>query len=196
MSQETAKMRFIKTHPAVAALVALVLLTLVGSAAYAVVGEVWVSTDPDQAPSEIEKDVQSQLQAAGVPATVHADRHHVAIDSSGITAGSALPRHFSVPPLHFSVRGKRVLAEEHREFTVRITCEGETAEVPRNPDAAQIQAVNTVGLSSELTDVIWGDYDSNDDRAAAITKVFAAHGFTVTVTIDDSGITAHMQVKC
>jgi hypothetical protein len=183
-------MRFFKTHPALAALVAVLLLTLVGGAAYAVVREVWVSIDPDKPPAEIEKDVTSQLEAAGVPASVHAEKRddgqlQVAIQSSDPTAGSAL---------HFSVGGK-VVDSEQRMLQLKIACEGGTSEAPCSPDPAQIQAVQAVAVGSDMLAVLEADYDSNDAFAAAITKVFAAHGFTATVTIGDGGITARVQVK-
>ena len=71
--QET-KMRYFKSHPALAALVMLLLLGLVGGAAYAVVREVFITIDPDKPADQIEKDVHDQLEAAGVPATVHAEK--------------------------------------------------------------------------------------------------------------------------
>ena len=45
-------MRFFKSHPALAALVAVALLALVGGAAYAVVREVFITIDPDK-PADI-----------------------------------------------------------------------------------------------------------------------------------------------
>ncbi len=72
-SPET-QMRFFKTHPALAALVTLLMLSLLGGAAYAVVREVFITIDPDKPADEVEKDVHDQLEAAGVPATVHATK--------------------------------------------------------------------------------------------------------------------------
>jgi len=72
-TQET-KMRFFKTHPALAALVALAVLTLVGGAAYAVVREVFVTIDPDKSGRRDRERRPHQLEAAGVPATVHAEK--------------------------------------------------------------------------------------------------------------------------
>src|SRR5262249_21782596 len=73
-SQEKTKMRFFKAHPALSALLALAVLAVAAPLAYAVVREVWVRIDPDKPAPEIERDIQSQLEAAGVPATVHADK--------------------------------------------------------------------------------------------------------------------------
>ena len=72
-STET-KMRFFKTHPALAAIVMLLALSLVGGAAYAVVREVMITIDSDKPADEVAQDIQDQLEAAGVPSTVQATK--------------------------------------------------------------------------------------------------------------------------
>src|SRR5690242_13103099 len=56
------KMRFFKSHPALAAVVTLLVLGLVSGAAYAVVREAWISIDPDKSAPEIQQDIEDQLQ--------------------------------------------------------------------------------------------------------------------------------------
>jgi hypothetical protein len=68
------KMRFFKTHPALAAIAVLATLSLAGGAAYAVVREVWISIDENKSAPEIAQDVTTQLQQQGIPATAKIDK--------------------------------------------------------------------------------------------------------------------------
>ncbi len=182
MPQETTKMRFFKAHPALAALAAVALITLVGGAAYAVVREVWVSIDTDKPADQIENDVHAQLEAAGVPASVHAEKSDdgklkLSIQSTDMSAGS---------DLHISVNGRA--AEMHdRMMRLKLACEGE-------PDPAATQAVAEVASAKDMLNVLENHEINGDELAAAITKVFAAHGYKADVVVGDDGISATVHV--
>ena len=182
MPQETTKMRFFKTHPALAALAAVALLIALGGAAYAVVREVWISIDSDKPADQIQKDVEQQLVAAGVPATVKAEKSDdgklkVSIQSTDITAEQGL---------HIAVNGKA--AETHdRMMRLQLACEGK-------PDPGATQALAEVASGKDMLDVLENQVMSDAELAAAITKVFAAHGYKADVSVGDDGITATVHV--
>jgi len=183
MPQETTKMRFFKAHPALAALVAVALITLVGGAAYAVVREVFVSIDTDKPADQIENDVRSQLEAAGVPASVHAEKSDdgklkVSIQSTDKSTESAL---------HIAVNGKAAEAT-NRMVRLKVACDGK-------PDPGATLAVAEVASGKDMVDVLEDHEMTDDELAAAITKVFAAHGYKAEVAIGpDDGITATVHV--
>jgi hypothetical protein len=58
-------MRFFKQHPALAALLVLVLIGIAAPVAYAIANNVYLWIDSSKSESEIEADVQEQLAAAG-----------------------------------------------------------------------------------------------------------------------------------
>ncbi len=175
--QET-RMRFFKSHPALAALIALAFLAAAAPIAYAVVRDVWVSIDPDKPASEIEKDVQSQLEAAGVQGTVRAEKSDgqlkVSIQHVGSNAddiGSAL---------HVSVAGKEAVGQVQRTVRFEMACE---------LDEAQMQRLTDLMSGPEMVGVLAKDFDSDYDRKTAIAGVLAAHGFKgAEITVDADSI--------
>ena len=180
--QEIPKMRFFKSHPALAALIALAVLAVAAPIAYAVVREVWISIDPDKPAPEIEKDITTQLEAAGMPGTVHAEksddgRLKVSIMHSGMKPediGSAV---------HISVTGE---TGEKPQHMVRL-------EVGCALEKAQFDQLTDVLSSDDMVDALKNEDLSDADRAAAIKTVLAAHGFkSVEITTDDEGI--HVKV--
>ena len=170
------KMRFFKSHPALAALVMLLALGLVGGAAYAVVREVWVSIDPDKSAPDIEKDITTQLQQQGVPANVHVEKGadgqmlKLKIMANGSDVGSNLEN------LHINVGGHDAIMVHggaQHGFRVMVKC---------HLDDAQQQQLQDAIASSELVDQIEG---SGEDVTAALLKVLADHGFhDVEVQVD------------
>ncbi|MGE0870079.1 MAG: hypothetical protein AB7P03_16055 [Kofleriaceae bacterium] len=69
------KMRLFKHHPVLAAVVVIACLGLFAPLTYAFVNHVFLSVDPDKSASEIETDVKTQLQNAGiVPDQVTAEK--------------------------------------------------------------------------------------------------------------------------
>ena len=173
--QET-KMRFFKSHPALAALIALAVLGLATPIAYAVVREVWVQVDADQPAPAIEQSIQSQLQQQGVNATVHADKDdgnlRVQIRSTDPAAGS---------DIHVNLTGNLPPNAERREVGVRVHCPLDDAQQHRLQDTL---------ASQDLRDLLEdppGDDESDDELADRITAALADHGFThVTVKVHDS----------
>lgn len=178
--QET-KMRFFKSHPALAALIALAVLGLAAPIAYAVVREVWVQVDADQPAPQIEQSIHDQLQSQGVNATVHADKTdgdlRVQIRSTDPGAGSDIHVNLSnLPP-----------NAERREVGVRVHCE---------LDDAQQQRLQDTLASQDLRDLIEnppGSDESDDELADRITAALAAHGFT-HVTVKVHGATTEITV--
>jgi hypothetical protein len=66
-------MRLLK-HPALFALVILLVIGILAPVAYAIVDRLVLSVDVDQSEADIEDDLQSQLESAGIPATVTAKK--------------------------------------------------------------------------------------------------------------------------
>lgn len=66
-------MRMFKNRPLLATLLVLGLVGAASGAAYAV-DRIFLHVDPDKSAPEIERDVKSQLEQAGVPAEVTADK--------------------------------------------------------------------------------------------------------------------------
>lgn len=129
------KMRFFKSHPALAAAISLLVLGLVSGAAYAVVREVWVSVDPDMSAPEIEHDIQDQLQVQGVPANVQVEKdkdghlRKLKIIANGDQAGSDLEN------LHLDVGGKpaQMMHGEgsRRAMKLEVRCHLDDAQIQR-----------------------------------------------------------------
>jgi hypothetical protein len=157
------KMRFFKSHPALAALAMLLVLGLVGGAAYAVVREVWVSIDSTKSAPEIENDVNAQLQQQGVPATAHADK----TDDGQLTVNIHATDPNAGSEMHFTVNGEPVQAGS---LSVRIYAEG-------NFDATALQTLDGITSAPDMVAVLDADYPNDAALAAAIVKVFADHGF-------------------
>jgi hypothetical protein len=166
------KMRFHKTHPVLAALIALVVLGITGPLAYAFVRHVLVTVDPDKPTDQIERDVTDQLHAAGVEATVKATKpDDGALQIRIQTSDEALGSDLSV-----KVGSETVPAQQSRG--IRIEC--------HECDEATQLAVTQAATSDAVLDHI-------DDDAAigpAITQALADKGFTdVTVTVAADAIT-------
>lgn len=171
-------MRFFKSHPALSALLAFLILGAVSGAAYAVVREVWVTVDADKAPPEIEQDVTDQLQQQGVSATVHADKEgdgrlRVAIMSTG--SGSVEP-----PDLHVDVKNRPAGEQESRSMRVEIKCTDCTIDPDKLADATS---------GPDMRAVLAAKYASDDELAAAVKKALADHGFpNAVVHVDGENI--------
>lgn len=166
------KMRFHKAHPALAALIALLVIGVTAPLAYAFVRHVLVNVDPDKPADQIEKDVTDQLHAAGVEATVKADKPadgplQIRIQTSDEKLGS---------DLSVKIGNETVPAQQGRG--IRIEC--------HDCDAATTLAVSQAATVDAVINVI-------DDDAAigpALTKALADKGFSdVTVTVAPDAIT-------
>ena len=165
-------MRFYKSHPVLAALAAVAVLMLAGGAAYAV-REVLISIDPDKPAPELEQDIHSQLEAAGVQSSVHVDRDdgrlRVKIGTTDPAVGSDVQIH---------VNGVSSTSRQLR-FQLAIACD---------LDDAQHAALEAAASSKAMLDVIMDRGDKSDaDVIAAIQAVFREAGFEdVDVTLADT----------
>ena len=176
--QET-QMRFFKSHPALSALLAFLILGAVSGAAYAVVREVWVTVDADQSPDQIEHDVTDQLQQQGVAATVHADKEdngnlRVLIAQTG--SGSADLE----SGLHVEVKNRPAGEQRRRSMRFELKC----TDCGIDPSAL----ADTMS-GPDMQAVLTGEFANDDDLAAAVKKVLAAHGFAnAKITVTDGDI--------
>jgi preprotein translocase subunit SecF len=171
-------MRFHKAHPALAALIALLVIGVTAPLAYAFVRHVMVTVDPDKPTGEIEKDVTDQLHAAGVEANVKATKPDdgtlsIRINSSDQALGSNLA---------VKVGNETVQAQTGRGITIRCHECDETAQ-------------ETVAAAMNADAVL----DATDDDAAigpAITKALADKGYTnVSVTLAPEMVTVDVKLR-
>lgn len=181
------RMRYFKTHPALAALVVFLALGLVSGAAYAVVHEVWVSIDSSKPAAEIQQDVQAQLAAQGMNGTVTAQktddgRLKVMIRSTG--SGDT-----DVPDLHVQVDGSdQDQAAASRSVRVAVACHLDDAQTQRLTAITASPAFQALLEPADGSDAD-GSAGSDADRAAAIAQLYAAQGFhAVQVQVDGGAI--------
>jgi hypothetical protein len=182
------RMRYFKTHPALAALVVFLALGLVSGAAYAVVHEVWVSIDSSKPAAEIQQDVQAQLAAQGMNGTVTAQktddgRLKVMIRSTG--SGDV-----DVPDVHVQVDGSdQDQATNSRSVRVALTCQLDDAQQARLTAVTSSPAFQALVAPDDDGSAGAGSAGSDADRAAAITQLFAAQGFhAVQVQVDGGDV--------
>jgi len=164
--QET-KMRLFKTHPVLATALAVMLVAALGGGAYAFVDRVLLSVDPDKSASEIERDVQTQLDNANIPATAHATKedHKVSV---------------SIEATDPSVGDKIGVAVPDGGQALRM-------EVLR-----QLSDAENTELAAFETDLEKLDYAlTGDALKTTLVSLLAQHGFTqgVAVTVTDTTIT-------
>jgi len=159
----------------------LLLLGLVGGAAYAVVREVFITIDPDKPADQIEKDVHDQLEAAGVPATVHAEKVDdgklkIRIGSVGKDVGS---------DLKINVNG--LPGGEQHGLRLELKVNDKLSD-------AQHEQLTEIASGPGIIDLVVDRGDKTDaDIAAAVKKIFADGGFDVDVAVN--GETLSITVK-
>jgi hypothetical protein len=165
-SPET-KMRFFKSHPALAALITLLVLSLVGGAAYAVVREVFITIDPDKPADQIEQDVHDQLQAAGVPATVHASKR-----DDGKTEIRILGAHDPDVALRFADKKGNTSDVSNEALRLQLDLKCELTD-------AQQESVIQISSGPMVVDLAINRGDKSDDEVIAmVKKAYADAGFT------------------
>jgi hypothetical protein len=171
-------MRFHKAHPALAALIALLVIGVTAPLAYAFVRHVLVTVDPDKPTDQIQQDVTDQLKAAGVEANVKAEKADdgplkITIQTSDEKLGS---------DLDVNVGGTTVHAEQGRG--IRIECH-------------ECDAATQVAISKAVTvDAVVDHIDDDAAIGAAIEKALADLGFTnVQVTVAPDAITVSVHPK-
>jgi hypothetical protein len=168
--QET-KMRLFKTHPTLATALVLVFVAFLGGAAYAFVDRVILSVDPDKSATEIEHNVQQQLDNAGIPATAHADksdgRVQVSIETHDPSVGGKID--VAVPDGGQQMRIEVLRALSADETAQFAAFEAELEKLPDGLSDAQLQDT--------------------------LTRSLASHGFTtgVTVTVANGSVTVSIR---
>jgi hypothetical protein len=174
------KMSIFKRRPLFATIVALAVLALAAPVAYAIGSRVLISVDPDQTAPEIEQNIQEQLDNAGVPATVTADKTDGVVAIKIATADpDALGSGFDiqVPNGTIDVHG----SAEQSQIRLEVATKLEDAQL------VQLQAVIT---SPAVIAAITTD---PDHAAQTIIAALAAAGFpAVQVTNDTGGFTVHV----
>ena len=177
--QET-KMRFHKAHPALAALIALLVIGVTAPIAYAFVRHVIITVDPDAPPAKLQEDVQRQLDTAGVPATVKVTQPdegtvQVRIMTSDNHLGSDLAVDYGSGSAVPAEQGRGLAIEVHGDFT----------------DAQKQLVVDTLS-----TDPIIDGLDEDDATVrTAIVKALADAGFpNVEVTFAPERVTVAVWV--
>jgi hypothetical protein len=190
-SQETqeTKMRFFKSHPALAAALA-VLVVLVGCAAYAVAREVWVSIDPDKSASEIERDVHDQLLRQGVQASVRAEKPGDGKLLVSILSEDSTPLDVD---LRTEVRG-RTLDEADRAMRLRVGGKQVSASARKlrinaaGLDAGRVQQLRDVFTGPAMQALLEREDLRDQELSAAIEELLVERGLhEVDVAVDASG---------
>jgi hypothetical protein len=190
-AQEPTKMRFLKNRPALAALLVLALVGVASGAAYAVdrIFEVFIHVDTSKSPTEIEQGVKSQLEAAGVPAKVHATKNGNGTEVEFIMTGSdgsmiSSETFSGLPdgkPVDLDLDlGIRVLGvPAHPNWTVHVKAKLDDAQNRELRRAVQNQA---------MYDAI--NIPDDPKMIEAVKRQLASHGFhNVDVTVGPDKVT-------
>ena len=174
------KMRFFKSHPALAAVVTLLVLGLVSGAAYAVVREVWVYVDPDKSAPELQQDLQDQLEDQGVHAKVTVDKPTIGKTQVRIMATGSAGSDVDLQKLHVEVAGHE--GEEQQTF------HGIRFQVACNLTEEQMNTTQRTVTDERFIEMLV-KHTPNDEIARAIKAELAAKGFhDVEVKVDADGI--------
>jgi nitrogen regulatory protein PII len=170
------KMSIFKRRPLFATVVALAVLALAAPIAYAIGTRVFISIDPDQTAPEIEQNVQQQLDNAGVPATVTADKFGDGNVRVQIKASPAVGSNLDVELGN--------LGSNAEQSQVRL-------EVMAQLSDPQFDQLQTVIASDAVTNAV--DNDAPADAEKAVTDALAAAGFhAVTVHVVDGSLTVRV----
>lgn len=169
-------MSFIKRRPALAIAIALALIAVLTPIAYAVVDKVFLTIDPNKSEEEIERDVEGQLEKAGLTdPRVTAEK-----DADGRLEIGIRTEHpdGEVPELDVSVLGGGAVDAETQQNRVQIgvECELTPAETEALTDLVGSPAFYSIlqERSGDQTDA---------ELAAALRAVLAKHGFEAEVTV-------------
>lgn len=175
------KMSFFKRRPILATTLAALALVIAAPVAYAIGTKIFISVDADKPATEIEHDIQSQLEAAGMTATVHADksddgRLRVMIKSLPWTGSEV---QIDVKNAHGSDAGQRQL---HVEI-----------ETPQKMADAAVDRLQTVLASKAVQDLLPApDLDANKAEEIVTDALVTAGFHSVQVDVDGDSITVHV----
>lgn len=180
-NQKEKTMSFIKRRPALAVAIALALIAVLTPVAYAVVNKVFLTIDPDQSEEEIERDVEKQLENAGLPdSRVHAqkdgDKLEIGIQTEHQGDGD-------LPELDIAVKGKAGSPADSKQSQIRISVECELA-----PD--KVDALTDVVSSHEFYSLVHERPAGQSDAelAAALKDILSRHGFESEVTVSGDDV--------
>ncbi|HEY1549384.1 MAG TPA: hypothetical protein VGG28_16270 [Kofleriaceae bacterium] len=153
-------MSLIKRRPLLAAAIAALVIAIAAPVAWAIGTKIFVSIDPEQSADQIQHSVQTQLDNAGVPATVEASKDDgklkLKIMSHDPAAGSNLA---------ISIAGSAAPVDS---FQVRL-------EVQAMLTPAQVERLQTAMSSPAISDAeSSGDADTIEE---AVTDALVAAGF-------------------
>jgi hypothetical protein len=170
LRMENKNMSLIKRRPLWAAAIAALVLAIAAPVAWAIGTKIFVSIDPDQSADQIQHSVQTQLDSAGVPATVEAskdgDKLKLKILSHDLGAGSNL---------EISVAGSAAPVEQ---FAVRLQVKAKLS--PAQMEQLQA-AMSSPAISNAETS---GDADAIEE---AVTDTLVTAGFKAAdVQVTDS----------
>jgi hypothetical protein len=165
------KMSLIKRRPLLAAALAVLVLAIAAPVAWAIGTKIFI--DPDQSAEQIQGSVQSQLDAAGLPATAQVDKAgdklRVRIESTDPRVGSNLPM--------IEVKGGPPV----QAYQVRL--EVKTKLTPDQLDRLQ-RAINVPAIEDPK------DEHDPDAIEAAVTDALVAAGFKATdVQVSETTLT-------
>lgn len=185
-SNQESKMKLFKSR-SFAVLAALAALVIAGPLAYAFVDRVFLSIDPDREAPEIADDVKTQLESAGVPATVTADKDGTGnLDIRIQTRDQRLGPNLEVDVP--DVAGDRqVRIEVAREVEVRLelACALTDAQSQRLHEA--------VGDEPFMELLRTRDGRSDAELATAIADKLAGDGFqAIRVSVDGAVVTVRV----
>lgn len=151
---------------------AIIALLCIAPLAYAVGGRVLISIDPNKSGPEIEHDLQQQLNAAGVEATVHADKS----DDGKLRVGIEATRSAAGPDIEI-VPPPGAIADQRRvEVKVKVTTELSVDQKHALRDALQLVEHDP------------GD-QTDDELAAALEAELTSRGFVATVEVHGGAVT-------
>jgi len=178
MNPETPKektMTFLKRRPALAIAIGIAMIAVLSGGAYAVVNKVFLTIDPDQSEEEIERNVEEQLENAGLSdPRVRAEK-----DGDRLEIGIRTERpDGDMPELDVSVLGRDKADTTSAQSQMKITVECELS--PERVDAL----TDLVG-SHAFYSLVHERPDGQTDAqlAAALRDVLARHGFEAEVSV-------------
>jgi hypothetical protein len=164
-AQENSKMRFFKNRPVLAVLLLVALVGVASGAAYAV-DRVFLQVDPDETAPQIQQDITTQLQNAGVTAQVQASKPTAnTVEVKIESADPTLPDRLDVSGLGGSADVEK---DVHQ---IRIEPKGMLDEAQNKQFVAMMTTADVLAAMRK------GD-------PAALKAAFEAHGFR-DVTIND-----------
>jgi hypothetical protein len=174
---EETKMRFFKTHPALAALFTVLAIGLLSGAAYAVVKEVWITIDPKKPAEQIEQDVRAQLEKQGVKADFHSEKDgdgrlkiKIRTDDPALGSGN----------IHLNVAGSGNTETHQRTVRVFQTYQGEH----------NSEGLADIMSAPEMIGVLEDETLSDEEVTTQLHKVLADRGYDdVEIKVEDRNVT-------